>query len=304
MKRKIRHSCWLICIFSIAFFFTSCNRSRYEGYKLTDSGFHFKLHSINSENKKAGINDFLTMDIIYQTIEDSIFFQARRKVQITEPEFEGSIDECFAMLYEGDSATFIISAEDFFEKTIKTFLPSFFRHGDDMKVSVKVLNVKTLKEFENEKAEFLSWIEDFSDYEQVLLKHFIENEQISVDPTNSGLFHLITKEGNNKKVHRGDTIVVNYEGRFLNGNVFDSTWKRNSAFSFVFGQEWQVIPGLEEALGRMTEQEEAFFIMPSSLAFGNRGSSTGIIPPFTSVIFKVKLESINAPKLDTLKLNN
>ncbi len=281
----------------------ACTQSEFPEYKKTKTGIYFKLHQINSNAKKADINDFLTIDIIYRTMADSIFFKARRKVQITKPEFDGSIDECFTMLYDGDSATFIIDAEDFFEKSVKTFLPTFFKHGDKMKVSVRVLSVKTLEEFEREKEEFLSWIEDFSEYEQILLKHFIEKEQISVDPTNSGLFHLTTKEGNGKKVKRGDTIVVNYEGRFLSGKVFDSTWKRNSAFSFVYGQEWQVIHGLEEAIGRMTEQEEAFFIMPSYLAFGNKGSSTGIIPPFTSVIFKVKLESINKYNIDSLILN-
>ncbi len=280
--------------------FISCNRSEYPGYELTDTGIDYKLHTTNEGNQKVDIGDYLTVDIIYQTINDSIFFKAHRKIQITKSEFDGSIDECFSMLSEGDSATFIISAEDFFEKTVNTFLPSFFKHKDVMKVSVKVINVKTTEQFKKEKDEFLSWIEDFSEYEQVLLKHFIEDEQISVDPTNSGLFHLIIKEGNGLPVHLGDTIFVNYEGRFLNGNIFDSTWKRNKAFDFIYGQEWQVIHGLEEAIGRMTEQEEAFFIMPSYLAFGNKGSSTGIIPPFTSVIFKVKLESINNNIFDSL----
>jgi FKBP-type peptidyl-prolyl cis-trans isomerase FkpA len=83
--------------------------------------------------------------------------------------------------------------------------------------------------------------------------------------------------------------VVHYEGRFLNGKFFDSTRQRNDPFQFVYGQQWQVVKGMEEAIGMMHEGEKALFIMPSGLAFGQTGSSTGIVPPFTSLIFEVEL---------------
>jgi FKBP-type peptidyl-prolyl cis-trans isomerase len=91
----------------------------------------------------------------------------------------------------------------------------------------------------------------------------------------------------------GDTIVVHYEGIFLNVNFFDSTNKRNEAFQFVNGQQWQVIKGMEEAIATMHEGERSLFILPSDVAFGDSGSSTGLIPPFTSLIFEVELISIN-----------
>ena len=58
---------------------------------------------------------------------------------------------------------------------------------------------------------------------------------------------------------------------------------------------------LEEAIGEMKENEKALFIMPSDIAFGNSGSSTGIIPPFTSVVFTVELLQVR--KCDSLKTN-
>jgi len=96
-------------------------------------------------------------------------------------------------------------------------------------------------------------------------------------------------EGNGTTVKSGDTVVVHYEGRFLNGGYFDSTYKRNQAFEFVLGQEWQVIEGLEKAIRIMSEGEKAIFVIQSQLAFGSKGSSTGIVPPFTSIIFEVDL---------------
>ena len=43
----------------------------------------------------------------------------------------------------------------------------------------------------------------------------------------------------------------------------------------------------------MSEGEKALVILPSDLAFGETGSSTGIIPPFTSLLFEVELKKIN-----------
>ena len=97
------------------------------------------------------------------------------------------------------------------------------------------------------------------------------------------------QEGVGKLIEPGDTITINYEGKFLNGKFFDSTIKRNQPFQFVYGTEWQVIKGLEEALSLMYEGEKSLFIFPSELAFGSEGSSTGIIPPYTSLIFEVEI---------------
>ena len=50
-----------------------------------------------------------------------------------------------------------------------------------------------------------------------------------------------------------------------------------------------MIAGLEDAIGRMREGQRALVILPSYLAWGEKGSSTGIIPPFTTVIYEVEL---------------
>ena len=56
-----------------------------------------------------------------------------------------------------------------------------------------------------------------------------------------------------------------------------------------------MIKGLEEAIGMMREGEKSLFILPSELGFGNQGSSTGIIPPFTSLIFEVEILKVSSP---------
>ena len=235
---------------------------------------------------------------------DSIFFEGRRKLQITEPSFVGAIDECFLMLSEEEKASFIISANDFFTKTLETSLPVFFKSEDKMKVEIDVVDVQTEEDYYLEKEAFLHWIEDFGDYEKVILRQYIDQQKVDIQPTESGLYHVTINEGNGEQVFIGDTVTVHYEGKFLNGKFFDSTKRRNSPFQFVYGKKWQVIEGMEEAIGRMTEGEKALFIMPSQIGFGETGSSTGIIPPYTSTLFEVELlEVIPGPRQKDMDLN-
>ena len=291
----------------IAIFMTlsSCNYfSKYKGYSKTKTGIYYKLIQFGESSDKAGPGDYITVDITYKTILDSVFFEGRRKLRITEPAFPGAIDECFLMLAEDEKASFIISANDFFSKTIETTLPAFIQPEDPMKVDIDIVDIQTEEEYIMEKEAFLHWIEDFGDYERVILRQYIDHEKVDIEPTESGLYHIILKKGTGEKVFVGDTVTVHYEGKFLNGKFFDSTKRRNSPFQFVYGRKWQVIEGMEEAIGRMTEGEKALFIIPSQIGFGETGSSTGIIPPYTSTLFEVELiEVIPGSREENLDLN-
>jgi FKBP-type peptidyl-prolyl cis-trans isomerase len=272
--------------------------SKYPGYSKTKSGIYYKLLKFGESSDKAQPGDYLTMDIAYKTIEDSLFFEGRRRVQVSEPKFPGAIDECFLMLAEEEKAEFIISANDFFTKTLETSLPGFLNPEDPMKVEIDVIEIQSEEDYYREKEAFLHWIEDFGEYEKVILRQFIEQKKIDKEPTESGLYHITLIEGTGDSVRVGDTVTVHYEGKFLNGKFFDSTKRRNSPFQFVYGRKWQVIPGMEEAIGRMIEGEKALFIIPSKIGFGQTGSSTGIIPPYTSTIFEVELIEVLPGKRD------
>jgi FKBP-type peptidyl-prolyl cis-trans isomerase len=286
------------CIVSCDYF------SKYPGYSKTKTGIYYQLMQFGESSAKAKPGDYMTVDILYTTMNDSVFFEGRRKLQITEPTYEGAIDECFLMLAEEERATFIISASTFFTKTLETSLPDFLHEEEPMKVLIDVIDIQTEQEYIMEKEAFLNWIEDFGDYEKVVLRQYVEQRKIDIDPTESGLYHIILKEGIGEKVFMGDTLIVHFEGKFFNGKFFDSTKRRNSPFQFVYGKKWQIIEGLEEAIGRMVEGEKSLFIIPSQLGFGETGSSTGIIPPYTSTLFEVELLEVKpGPREKDMNLN-
>lgn len=272
---------------------TSCSKeSKYPGFSKSESGIYYNLHSFGESKKQVEPGDYITTDITYKTMNDSVFFDGRRKFQITEPSYEGSIDECLLMLAKGEKATFILPAKSFFNNTLETNVPSFFNKNDSLKITVNLIDVQRKKEFLKEKKAFLNWIKDFGEYEKVLLQQFLEKKNIDAEPTKSGLYRVVLTEGEGPGVEKGDTVVVHYEGKFLNGKFFDSTKQRKQPFEFVYGTKMQVIEGLEEIIGKMREGEKALAILPSEKAFGKTGSSTGIIPPYTSVVYEINLVDV------------
>jgi len=284
---------WRLLILSISLFFiaVSCS-SPYPGYESTRSGIYYQYHKLGKDSKNAAFRDYVTVNISYKTLSDSTFFNAKRRFQIKKPQYNGAIDECFTMLSVGDSATFILSSDLFFRYTLGTELPSFLDSLSSFKVDIGMLDFISEEQFLKEKEEFLAWIEDFSIYEKKRLSNYLSDCTNDYQLEAQGLYKQVVKEGMGEKVRKGDTLVLNYEGRFLNGKVFDSTIKRNRTFEYIYGVEWQVIRGMELAVSEMKEGEKSFFIMPSELAFGQSGNSNGAIPPYSTLIYEIELLEI------------
>lgn len=101
----------------------------------------------------------------------------------------------------------------------------------------------------------------------------------------SGLQYEVLREGNGKKPKATDKVKCHYEGTLINGQVFDSSYKRNEPAVFPLNQ---VIPGWTEGLQLMQEGAKYRFYIPYILAYGESGAG-GSIPPFATLIFDVEL---------------
>ena len=130
----------IILFISVSIVLVSC-KPKYEGFEKSDNKFYYKFNQIGDGEQTPNFNDYVVVDIAYKTINDSIFFKGRRKFKLTKPNFKGDISYCFAILNQGDSADFIISANNFFTKTISSELPSFFNEDSDMIISAKMLEI-------------------------------------------------------------------------------------------------------------------------------------------------------------------
>ena len=89
--------------------------------------------------------------------------------------------------------------------------------------------------------------------------------------TASGLSYKMIKIGNGIQAEKGKTVSVHYTGKLIDGTKFDSSYDRNEPIEFPLG-EGRVIPGWDEGIALLKVGDKATFIIPSNLAYGERGA--------------------------------
>lgn len=105
--------------------------------------------------------------------------------------------------------------------------------------------------------------------------------------TPSGLQYQVLKQGDGVVPQKTDKVKVNYEGKLIDGTVFDSSYQRGEPA--VFGLN-QVIKGWTEGLALMPVGSKWRLFIPQELGYGER--QAGKIPPYSTLIFDVELLGI------------
>lgn len=118
---------------------------------------------------------------------------------------------------------------------------------------------------------------------ETFLRLNAEKEGVVVLP--SGLQYKVLEEGTGKKPSATSQVKCHYEGSFLNGMIFDSSYKRGEPA--VFGLN-QVIAGWTEGVQLMAEGSKYEFYIPYNLGYGEHGAP-GAIPPYATLKFIVEL---------------
>jgi len=116
----------------------------------------------------------------------------------------------------------------------------------------------------------------------------INKERAGVKTTESGVQYEVLEEGNGSKPKATDTVKVHYEGKLIDGRVFDSSVQRGQPATFGLNQ---VIPGWTEALQLMPKGAKYRIFLPSELAYGAQGAGE-MIEPNSALIFDVELLDI------------
>jgi peptidylprolyl isomerase len=120
--------------------------------------------------------------------------------------------------------------------------------------------------------------------------------------TASGLKYIMVKENKSgEQAVSGTKVVAQYSAFFMDGKMFDSSVDRNQPLKANIGKG-QLFAGLEEGISMMRKGEKARFIIPSKLAFGEKGN--GPIPANADIIFDIELQDVQkvvAPVLYDIK---
>lgn len=121
-------------------------------------------------------------------------------------------------------------------------------------------------------------------------RELLDKVAAGYDETDSGLRYKIIQNGDGKQATKGAMVSVHYKGQLLDGTVFDSSYKRKQPIDFNVGIG-QVIAGWDEGIQMLKVGDKARFVIPSNLAYGERGAG-GVIPPNATLIFDVELMNV------------
>lgn len=177
---------------------------------------------------------------------------------------------------------------------LDSFLEGFKQgfEGKDSSLSneqmISILNQYKKKSEAAELVEFQKTAEQNLAQGQAFLADNAKKSGIKV--TNSGLQYQVIKQGSGKKPSATSKVLVHYEGRLIDGTVFDSSIARDQPISFPLNK---VIAGWQEGLQLMQEGDQYRLFIPAKLAYGETGAGASI-PPNSALIFDVQLLKVES----------
>lgn len=130
---------------------------------------------------------------------------------------------------------------------------------------------------------FMGCNKDYSEIDRELIVSYLNENNLSAEETEDGLFYIITELGTGSHPTIDNKVTVNYVGKLLNGSVFDS----NNNISFPLRG---VIEGWQKGIPLIRKGGSATLLIPSQLGYGSQ--SVGTIPANSVLVFEVDLLDI------------
>jgi FKBP-type peptidyl-prolyl cis-trans isomerase FkpA len=156
---------------------------------------------------------------------------------------------------------------------------------------VEIVDIQTKADYEKEQSDLkkkeAQKQETAKKDESMLRQKYLQDHNITVKPTASGLYYIEKAKGTGAQAAPGKKVKVHYTGTLLNGTKFDSSRDKNEPWEFTLGKS-QAIQGFDEGFSMMKKGGKAIFIIPSSIAYGERDMGEKI-PPYSTLVFDVEL---------------
>lgn len=294
----------LLSIFVLSFI--SCGGKGPKGYEKTENGLYYKFEgdrNLNAPQPKLG--DILVGEREVR-LDDSVLISNTGKPErlfvVMENQFQGDINEGFLMMHLGDKVTFATPA-DSVAKHMQ--LPSYYIPNNNSYIYYKLhlTSIISKEEFDKEQQEYQNRLENAKNAEQDIINYYLTSNNIKTKLTASGLYITYLKKGNGAKVETGKTLKVNYTGKFFDGKVFDSNIEQEAKNGDIYNPQRSYTPmeyvngntsfikGWDEAVSEMRGGDKIRVLVPSSMAYGERGSHP-VIPPYSPLIFEIELISV------------
>ena len=265
--------------------------------------------SLNGDVLYESISDIEPILIIGQAAVDYYGF-SHEKLMNSENQLgylfavakRNKIEKAFKKMCEKNLMEIEVDADKVCKAIGKDKMPASYSPNKEMKF-LYAIKMK-VKISQNLDMQVQQEIDNSSLSEQEKIIKYITEKNIKSEPTSSGLYVVVKKQGRGAKVKNGSKVRVNYVGRLLDGSIFDCNLedvaRKNGIyfdgieykpFEFIVGKS-EVISGWKEGLLGQPSGSELTLIIPSELAYGERGSGE-MIPPNSPLAFDITIVSVD-----------
>lgn len=288
----MKKNCFLFSMacLSAMMLLTSCDQ-KFPGYKKTTDGLYYKFHNQNLSAEKPQLTDFMKVDMACY-LNDTLYydFQAKQQdvfTQLLEPVFPGDLQEAYAMMHLGDSASFYVKADSVAMKYYELDPAAVgLKAGDYFRYEVKLVELQTQDEFKANIEKMKASMEAAS---KKALEDYVTNNNITVTPEPSGIYIIPLEKGKGRCPVKGEQVEVDFASYLLDGKSVGSTLDNPEKLKFVLG-EGLTIKGWEEIVPKMHLGERVRAIIPFDQAYGEH--SVGSIPSYANLVYDIKLLNI------------
>ena len=269
-------------------------KSEIEGFTRSKTGLHYKFITENNKGEQVKVGDVLFCECVTYLDDKelgSVSGNPEPLFKVTDDNaFNGCLNEGLMMMHVGDEAIFAVKADSLSHQGMR--MPQAYQSGQNQTIRFKI-KLHSVKSEEQMRKEFEAEMESRKNSEKAALEQYIAENGIKQPSTAEGLYIIPIKKGNGPQVEEWKSITVTYTGRFLDGSVFETSDKNESAdahdpITYTVGEQ-AMIKGWDIAIKTMRQGDKARVIIPSDYAYG---AGNGSIPPYSTLVFDIEVLSV------------
>jgi len=274
---------WWLCVSALVALLWSCV-PKFPGYSLVGDGVYRQLITLGDGEKTASQADFVYIRYSLETKQGTQLEAGKRWLHKPDSSVFGipAISGMILGLYPGDSIHLLTQW-----KNMKSGLwesPTDVSDTSWVCLRIGFSDMATEEEFAARYRSF--WLEP--EEEDLLLADYLLKSSKAEYKFRSGIYFRKIETGKGDTLRTGNEVMIGCRGSFLNGEIFDDTYRGRHLW-VTYGRPDQLIPGLQKAVWSACKGDSIEVIVPSYLAFGPRGSSSGIVPPYTPVRYHLRI---------------
>ena len=266
--------------------YACAKQRRNETFTAHYRNYYYRLLAFD-EKKSVQQGQRLLMSASFSTQNDSVFWDSENNlggvyVLSADTSKDANLLQYHAGLSSpGDSVCLLVPSNVFFKQFFATEQLPFFSGKD----SIVKVNFKIKKVLSPDEEEVLEMAGAKREHESIKA-HFKDEKAYEMARDELGFFWIERPDTSGGGVTLGSPVRLGIKASFLNGRSLDPF---EQVIAFQYGTPDQVLPGLNNVMSRLKVGQNAKIILPSRLAFGEFGSSNGTVPPFTPLVFELRL---------------